>query len=1223
MTIPDGATLRLGKSGFYPVISFGNDATLSGDGTVVIFSNGWDSRNASQLAGIKAKVTAAAWQGVCELSGSMTWIDFGNFGHSGSVVRANGLSGYLRYSSGSTTEVAKGITALDIGADGLTLNNGFSSGKYGYTIAAKLTGSGPMHFGTRQNDTAVGQYFLTGDMSEFTGAIDFGTLENYRPAVIIKTASEDNPAVNDYGQIIVAAGRRGELAPKIATAWDAPGGFVIYGEAKVSNGGSITSVNGVAGSGKLVYEFMPTSAPAFCAGVTSPGTSRDVPAWSGAVELPVRNGSGELNLAQFGQTGSKIVLNGITGTDANSIYLANSSKEIAATVELKGLLKLTNGSTDDNYKFAEVTGSGSMFLSATGSAGTPHYTYTFEKLTDYTGEINAVKTSDSKYAALEIGTVAVSSFTLGKKMVDLAANCNLVTSPGAINVEVDGMGSDLNGHHLFKAADGDLYVIAAQVTVDETTTCFATLEEAAEFALENNAQIVKIDSATPTALPGWSYEQGVFTKLDIAQVGETTYKTLDLAIANAGTDDILLINDCAETVTLGKGQTIKPGTYSFSGVLNGEGTIYYAAKPTTVPKFEDWTGTFVADWAGAHGTSFPANDYGILGSVVEVRKLGGGYVPIPGTDNVDRTVLPTISIPEGCCMKLANGYANTKTVFTKVTGAGAMTNNSYTVEIATLENFTGTISSDVGTKIGNVVTSTAAEPGDCLVKGGIFTDVASITVNGSVPAYALEYKAAAEQPGIYYHVAATLNNGESIINHGTVVGALSTAYAYLPSSFGWIVTVLDAEWEDKGEYDEYFTWDPVARTYTVITYPARILTTYYPTLAAAIEAAHDGETVVLLADITLGAGDGAIVFPATKTLSLDLNGHVIQRLANSYYVLDIPSGAEVTILDSTGTTGMVKGTPVASGNTKNPASMIRLKGKLTLASGSLVSDYCCVKVDEDPGVGEFVMNGGSLEVIANDKGYTGLTFTIMNWGVTTINGGTHKGNVQSLSYSGNNASKSSTLTINGGSFDPANVYLLPYDTTYAPTVKIVSTIDNLTVVNAGAEKLNWKVADPVEETVEEKTYKVYTLEQKPTGFDGGDGSATFSIDSDEQTAIATVLPSGKTLESEALRDPADATSGTGMTYAQAYALGLVDLKTGAVKDLKSSISFDADGKVVVSLADSPREAYTVTLKVYTKSSLSAKWPAEATATYECGKETPFAKSDAAGFYKVEVVISGK
>ncbi len=140
------------------------------------------------------------------------------------------------------------------------------------------------------------------------------------------------------------------------------------------------------------------------------------------------------------------------------------------------------------------------------------------------------------------------------------------------------------------------------------------------------------------------------------------------------------------------------------------------------------------------------------------------------------------------------------------------------------------------------------------------------------------------------------------------------------------------------------------------------------------------------------------------------------------------------------------------------------------------------------------------------------------------------------------------------------------------------------------------------------------------GFDGGDG-ATFNIPAETQATLAAVLPSGKTLA-----DTADAASG--MTYAQAYALGLLNETTGDVEDLKATIEV-VGGKVKVSLDATAGAAYTVTLKVYEKASLTAAWPDTPKTTYTLGSEeetagfTPGSGSAPAGFYKVGISISNQ
>ena len=141
-----------------------------------------------------------------------------------------------------------------------------------------------------------------------------------------------------------------------------------------------------------------------------------------------------------------------------------------------------------------------------------------------------------------------------------------------------------------------------------------------------------------------------------------------------------------------------------------------------------------------------------------------------------------------------------------------------------------------------------------------------------------------------------------------------------------------------------------------------------------------------------------------------------------------------------------------------------------------------------------------------------------------------------------------------------------------------------------------------------------------SGFNGGEDGKTFSIDSATQTALESKLPSDKKLT-----DVADATSG--MTYAQAYALGLLDEDTGDVEDLDATISIGADGKVTVSLNATAKVAYVVTLKVFEKASLTADWPVEATHEYGLGSSAEAAGftpgSATSGFYKVKVVIEDK
>ncbi len=155
-------------------------------------------------------------------------------------------------------------------------------------------------------------------------------------------------------------------------------------------------------------------------------------------------------------------------------------------------------------------------------------------------------------------------------------------------------------------------------------------------------------------------------------------------------------------------------------------------------------------------------------------------------------------------------------------------------------------------------------------------------------------------------------------------------------------------------------------------------------------------------------------------------------------------------------------------------------------------------------------------------------------------------------------------------------------------------------------------------TLDEETEQVASDEEgydkympKAKGFPGGDDGKTFTIPEADQLAI--VLPEGKTLA-----DTASAASG--LTYAQAYVLGLLDDEGNLEKDVTPTIKI-VDGKIVVSLDADVTGDYKVTLKVYEKASLADDWLAEPTDSYELGSEKAFDQSEGgAGFYKVGITI---
>ena len=183
----------------------------------------------------------------------------------------------------------------------------------------------------------------------------------------------------------------------------------------------------------------------------------------------------------------------------------------------------------------------------------------------------------------------------------------------------------------------------------------------------------------------------------------------------------------------------------------------------------------------------------------------------------------------------------------------------------------------------------------------------------------------------------------------------------------------------------------------------------YVTLASAIEAAQNGETVKLLADIALTETQ-----PISKNLTLDLNGHNIT--ADGARALWVKSG-DVTI------TG--EGTISASGAIDASSSVIRVgdsaananKAKLTVGKDVTVSSDKCYGItvfglndtDNDKTTSdiELVMNG-TVSVTGTASAISGNGTTTLSATTMTINGTVEATDDYAIYHPGKG-----TLTVNG------------------------------------------------------------------------------------------------------------------------------------------------------------------------------------------------------------------
>ena len=178
---------------------------------------------------------------------------------------------------------------------------------------------------------------------------------------------------------------------------------------------------------------------------------------------------------------------------------------------------------------------------------------------------------------------------------------------------------------------------------------------------------------------------------------------------------------------------------------------------------------------------------------------------------------------------------------------------------------------------------------------------------------------------------------------------------------------------------------------------AEVGTTKYQTLAEAIDAAQDGQTVTLLADAT----EDVVI---SKSITLDLGGKTLTNTnagnatisvksgtvtvkngnvvgGNDYYNIEVTKGsnANLTLTDVTATAG------------NNGSSMIDNWGTLTITSGTYTGGLNVVKSEEGSVLN---ISGGTFTLSYATSGYTGVIFA---YGDTTISGGEF---IQSLTTTG-------------------------------------------------------------------------------------------------------------------------------------------------------------------------------------------------------------------------------
>ena len=226
---------------------------------------------------------------------------------------------------------------------------------------------------------------------------------------------------------------------------------------------------------------------------------------------------------------------------------------------------------------------------------------------------------------------------------------------------------------------------------------------------------------------------------------------------------------------------------------------------------------------------------------------------------------------------------------------------------------------------------------------------------------------------------------------------------------------------------------------------AKIGTTEYDTLAAAVAAAQTGQTIEMLGDTTVGA-EVAI----SKAITIDLKGHTITSThAGSGTSAFFVSGA-LTIDDSSAEkTGAINAAAYQ-------AIRITSAGRVTISGGTITNNGFCIA---DSGVlnvtggnvvslTSYAVNVVTATAKANISGGTvksNKSVALYNMGITTISG---EGVVEAVNSTG--IANEKTLILSGGTIKAKGVGVINGDPTSSKTATGTVTVSGTSSVTAGS-----------------------------------------------------------------------------------------------------------------------------------------------------------------------------
>lgn len=589
---------------------------------------------------------------------------------------------------------------------------------------------------------------------------------------------------------------------------------------------------------------------------------------------------------------------------------------------------------------------------------------------------------------------------------------------------------------------------------------------------------------------------------DVAQIGETKYATLQEAVNAANDNTVKLLENVTEDIIIPTGINVTLD-------LNGHKITNVSGHTITVEKggklnISDSVGTGVVDNT-SHGKGAIVNsgEVTLNGGTFKRSAENGTYSPYGNGGNSWYTIANygTMEINTGVTVENAGGYSSMIRNGGEATADCNLTirGGNFTGGINTVKNDLFGVLTINGGNFSNTAQYVIMNWNKAEITAGTFQtlDTASavlftsafgsnanyvgeLTISGG------EFKHASDTQEMIVDHYDESNKGNAVVTGGKFDADISK---YIPTDY---VQSADGTVEKLGETNAV----------------AKVGGTYYKTLADAVAAAQDGDTITLLKDAELTS-----TLNLAKNITIDGQGKYTIKAANSFtvgsdnktYCVLYVSG-EVTLKDVT-----------VNGNEKCRVIFCD-KGKLTIDGATITNGKAPNFIG---GVymtssASFEMKSGSITGNKNAKGYQNdeyLQYSSDLWiganangALTAINGGTI-GNVF-VNANAWSASNPGSFTMNGGTV--TNLYV-EHDANYGATFKYNDgTIEHLYLSKENGNGQSIEVT-PVKGVIYNggvKEQDLVTLTMKYN--DGATADSTYNVASGTTITLPTPRRSGYT-----------------------------------------------------------------------------------------------------------------